>query len=656
MEKMTSLETQVGQIFISDRRLSKSFVSLLSEKVPETNAEIFSLIEVPILNPAAWVEYEKLSKALQTILRKNFRRDNTNAFENSIAQINDELAKNAAEGQTAWVGKMNGCLAVRQGDNLFVSTTGKIHAYLFRDKQLADIADSPTKANPLKTFENFAVGKVLRKDFLIFTTTQLFNYISVERLKDIIAHAPLATACQNIAEIIRNLSDESISFGTFILELGAPKEFPVENILKFSLPIEAKSLPSFKMGAFKLPPFQQYLSVITNWVKNFKAPKINLKDVSPMLLKERAKNLADIEKIKNLPRAKKFFLASACLLLLVLIVNIFVAVHVSSAKKQQAKIDGIFTDVRSKIDDANSAYIYKDKNRSIELLNQAQQELDSIDQKNVKPQSSNLDKKNQLTEEVQSLLGSIGGVRSVNATELLNFNFSADGLKAIGNKLYLIDKQGGKISPVDSQNKTIGAEFSVNGSISAINNAGEFLYYSDSQGAIYQIDNFSTSRQAGQTTSTKSLIFYGSPLKAYALNTNDNALTVTQVNSAGSQNTYFKQSSDVSNALDIAIDGSVYILFPDKIKKFTSGNEKPFSAPALTYSKNSRIYADNSWKYIYIMDPDAKKIVVIDKTGGIKAQYTSTQFDNLKDIVIDEVSKNIFILNSSKILNFQLPI
>lgn len=648
--KMNSLETQVGQIFISDKKLSKSFVSLLSEKVPETNAEIFSLVEIPILNPSAWLEYEKLAKLIQTILRKNFRKPNENAFENSIAQINDELASIAASGQTAWVGKTNALLAVRQKDSLFISTTGKIHAYLFRDKQLSDIADSPAKNNPLKTFENFAVGKVAKKDFLIFTTTQLLNYISVERLKDILNKSELGTACQSIATIIKDLADETISFGTFILELGAAKDFDGESVLKFT---SIKNTDNPKIITVSAAFFNKHTGGLLSKIKAFKKPKINFKDVNPILLANKAKQIADIEKIKALPKAKKFFLGSALVLIIVLLINLFVAIHIRSNKKLALRAQTVFTDIQTKINDANSAFIYNDKNKAMSLLNDAQRELSKVP-----PQKTFQDQKNKISSEISELQNSIGGLKTANPTEAAKLSSgSANLIKEANGIIYLINSQENTYTPFSKGN--LGQSFTISGNKPvSISNTDTAILYTDKDGAILNVDtdNHRAITEKGKLVSDKGLVFYGSPAKAYTVKPASNQILVSPVFSQNDASNYLKQSSDLSGATDIAIDGSIYILFHDHIKKFTAGNEKSFVNANLTYSDNSKIYANNSWKYIYILDPGLKKVVILDKLGSIKAQYTSDKFSDLKDMVIDESAKTIYLLNGNSLLQFQISI
>ncbi len=654
---MSALETQVGQIFISDKRLSKSFVSLLSEKVPETNAEIYSLIELPVAGAAAWNEYERLSKLIQTIFRKNFRSENSNSFENSIAQINDELAKLAASGQTSWVGKLNACLAVRQNSDLYVATSGKIHAFLLRERQLSDIADSPAKPNPLKTFENFALGKVIKKDFLIFSTTQLFNYISIERFKDIISSASLAAACQTIAEIIKNLADNSIAFGTFILELGATSEFSGEQIINLSPIRENTSLKKF--GDVTSTGFIMAVNGSKKIISKLRS--INLRDVDlnnfrPVNIRnrvsEKARQFSEMKRIKELPRAKKFFLFSSIIFGIILIVNIFVAIHVHNKNSANTKYSLMLDDVQSKLN--QSAFAYSDQSKALSLLADAKTELASIPDKGFKEQ------KDKLSSQIIELQNNIGGLKTIDPKELTTYkeaNF--DRIRFNNGSLWLINSSGNSMIQYDLKNKTFGSVFSISNSTqNASTSFEQNLYYSNKDGDLFLIDqtNKASIQQAGRLASnTTGLVLYGSPAKAYALDKANNAISSVTVDAQAPATNYFKQSVNLSDAQDLAIDGSVYILTKTSVLKFTSGLQKPFSASGLSFSDNSKILASKAWNYVYVLDSGNHKVIVYDKTGKLKAQYDSSKFNDLKDFAVDDSGKNAYILNDQTVYQISVP-
>ncbi len=650
---MSALETQVGQIFISDKKLSKSFVSLLSEKVPETQAEIFSLVEIHGVSKGTWEEYENLAKTLQAIIRKNFRRDNGNAFENSIAQINEHLSRLAESGLTAWIGKFNACLAVRQDEQLYVATSGKIHAYLFRDKQLTDIADASETAHALKTFANFAAGKVARKDLIIFTTTQLFNYLSIERLKEILLRLPLAEACRSIAEIIRNNADQTIPFGTFVLQLGEGKDFSGESTINFSNSIEAKTIGNIA-GAFAVN------------AKNISAGGYRLlKDnLGDRLSKENLRNYwqsfqeikekINPQRFRELPKAKKFFFVCALLFALLLIINLGVAVHARSVRKLAESFNQTFDDARIKINDANSAYIYGDKNKASEILAAAASELSGL-QKNIQFEQ----KKNELINQVSALQNAINGLKTVSLNELADFkNDSLQNLKLSANKIYAFNAGTRLFAGYNLSTKKSENPFNLNvASIAALNSVDGKIYFLDDDGSAYYLNSDSNQNEklAGKiSVKPDAAAFYGSPIKIYALYRNQNAILTSPLESSAEPGAYLKESANLSNAMDLSIDGSLYLLLPDKILKFTSGLGKAFNNSGINYGPNSKIITALNFQNIYVLDSAQKRIIIMDKRGAVKAQLTAGQFQNIKDFAVDESKKIIYILSGTKLFSFGL--
>ncbi|MBU6447317.1 hypothetical protein KGQ24_00560 [Patescibacteria group bacterium] len=644
---MADLETQVGQIFISDKKLSKSFISLLSEKVPETSAEIFSLVEISILNPAAWSEYEQIAKTLQTIMRRNFRKENPNSFENSVAQANDYLSKSASEGQTSWIGKLNACLAVRQNDDLCIATCGKIHAYLFRDKQLADISDSPKKQNPLKIFENFAVGKIARKDMLIFTTTQLFNYISIERLKEILSRQSLPEACQSIADIIKQLADQTIPFGTFILELGTANDFSSQNpVISFTDTIRSKRSPAAilqtaseiakKTGAVSAASWQQI-------------KRIDFKKVHPRNLKN-IRSILDFSRWKALPLAKKFFLGAAAVFVLLLIINIFVAIHVSRKHKTEARAQQIFADITGKINDANTAYIYNDKTTAITELNQAKEELANL------PAGKEFEQqKTAVQNQIQDALNTIGGLKTVNADLLAEYeNGDVNRVFFANNKIYIANVQANLFVPYDSQAKKLDQEFTLQSPVAVSMNVNDGqAFYTDKDGYSYQIDlnTHTVIRQAAKLDLAPDAVqYYGSPNKVYGLLKSQNSIQVAVLSKTDLPVNYFKQNVDLSGVYDFAIDGSLYLLESNGIEKFTSGVQKPFNASGLDIAPGSKIFTGYKYQYIYVMETGQNRIMIFDKNGNLKTQYTSPQFSNLKDFYVPADEKSAYVLDGKKLL------
>ncbi len=645
---MAHIETQIGQIYISDKKLSKSFVSLFSEKVLETDSEIYMLLEIPVTRASSENQYEKIPIMLANSLRRSFRKSNNNAFENAIAYINDDLARLAADGQTAWVGKLSACIAVRQNENLYVSATGKMHAYLFRNNQVTSIAESSNNGNPLKTFENFALGKISKKDKVVFSTTQLFNYLSIERFRDLLQQMPLADACAAIADQIKDQADHSIAFGTLILDFSNT----VKNtagaepaIVQTNPPNERPTRAAAMFSALNLKGFAPKSSF--SKLKN----KIHIQSLTIPKVSFRAINLSEFKNYKELPRIKKFFLFSAAAFLVVLLVSIVALAHANKVKKANTAYNNQLIDVQNKINDANTAYIYKDMTKALALIQAAKNELNSL------PRNPDFEtQKSKLAKEINDLSDSLNHVQKSSASELVTYTgASIDQIKSSGNYLYLVNNSSGLIVPYNLKTKALEQDFTIQ--TAKIVKIADDLTIEDNQGNLYKLDpsNKTAAKQNGHlAANTIGLVTYGSPVKAFTIDKSHNQIINAQLDTAGDPGNYLKQNENLGNSLDLAVDGAIYILNKDNVKKFVSGTEKPFANNGFSLGDGAEIYTNKNFNNIYLLDPASKKIIVLDKKGNLKNQYSSDKFTNPRDFIVDEPNRIIYILNEQTVLTIHL--
>jgi hypothetical protein len=651
MEKMANLETQVGQIHFNNKRLSKSFVSLFSEKMAESEAELYILWEVPVLNHAAWPEHEKMAALIESILKRNFKRPNPNSFENSIAQINDNLAKLAQEGHTSWVGKLNACLAVRQDHELYVATTGKIHAYLLRDGQLADIGDNDAKSTPLKAFTNFALGKVKKKDYIIFSTNQLFNYVSLERFKDLLLDMPLSAASHNIAEIIRELQDETISFGAIIVELGTNQDLIQNNITKFTEMMDQRSYKEKALAV--LSQGKDLAADGLSVIKEIKLPKkesLKLESLNgwknKLLEISHLRKRSNWSKLKDLPRAKKFFLATAVIFFLLLIINVTFASKNGQKKAELENYRNQYSQIEQKLIQTNTMLILNDQDKAIVAINEARAGLNSIPvKKELQEERQNIE--TQLVE----LERNVGKVVDAEVSTVLTLSDKeVDRIVQSDGNFYLFNRVIGKVYPLSGDR--LGTETNTNLTdlkyVSADENG---LAFTDKSNSLYSLEygNPVPARESNLTSNNVGLVLYGNPTRAYTIDQQGGQVTYLTLGGSASFANYLKQTTDLGSALDLSIDGSVYVLHSNKIQKFLSGTEQAFANPGFSYSKQSRIYSDQT--NIYVMDPDLKRILVFDKNGGLKAQLSSSNFTELRDMAPAGDGQRIYLLNGSSLLS-----
>jgi hypothetical protein len=131
---------------------------------------------------------------------------------------------------------------------------------------------------------------------------------------------------------------------------------------------------------------------------------------------------------------------------------------------------------------------------------------------------------------------------------------------------------------------------------------------------------------------------------------------------------YFADPStvDLSNAVDMAIDGHIYILYQHgEIKKFLGGEPALFQITGLDVPLNNptAIYTapDEQAQYLYVADAGNQRIVQLTKDGQFIRQLKPRLedegvFNDLKSIYVDELSEKMFVLNGSSLYAPNIPL
>ncbi len=113
---------------------------------------------------------------------------------------------------------------------------------------------------------------------------------------------------------------------------------------------------------------------------------------------------------------------------------------------------------------------------------------------------------------------------------------------------------------------------------------------------------------------------------------------------------------DLAGAVDMAIDGSVYVLYADgTVRKFEGGTAVDFKMSDLDrpLSRPSAIFAapDDVARYIYIADAGNRRVVQLNKDGHFVRQFkprdeNAVDFDTLQSIFVDELTGKLYFLTS----------
>lgn len=121
---------------------------------------------------------------------------------------------------------------------------------------------------------------------------------------------------------------------------------------------------------------------------------------------------------------------------------------------------------------------------------------------------------------------------------------------------------------------------------------------------------------------------------------------------------YIVDSVEIGGALDMAVNGSVYILLADgTIMKFIDGRKVPF--PMISLDKPLRfptsIFVDSNdpGAFVYATDFGNRRVVQFDQNGAFIRQFKSSNpsaLSQLMDIFVDERAGRFYILDGNRLL------
>lgn len=108
-------------------------------------------------------------------------------------------------------------------------------------------------------------------------------------------------------------------------------------------------------------------------------------------------------------------------------------------------------------------------------------------------------------------------------------------------------------------------------------------------------------------------------------------------------------------AVDLVVDGDVYILHAEgRLTKLTSGVSVPFTLetvdPPLQRASKLKLVGDA----LYVLDPAQRRVVVWGKDGAFRTQFLTPTLDDLKDFVVLEKEKKLYLLSGSAVWGIPL--
>jgi hypothetical protein len=120
--------------------------------------------------------------------------------------------------------------------------------------------------------------------------------------------------------------------------------------------------------------------------------------------------------------------------------------------------------------------------------------------------------------------------------------------------------------------------------------------------------------------------------------------------------------ADLTNAVDVAIDGDVYVLVLDgQVWRFRLGKPVPFPRTDLDkpMPNPAAIFTSEAAQSVYVVDAANKRIVQFSKEGAFQRQFRYAgfdgAFDRLKNVFVDEQRSVMYITSGDKLYLARIP-
>jgi hypothetical protein len=121
--------------------------------------------------------------------------------------------------------------------------------------------------------------------------------------------------------------------------------------------------------------------------------------------------------------------------------------------------------------------------------------------------------------------------------------------------------------------------------------------------------------------------------------------------------------TDLAGAVDMAIDGYIYVLFADgKLIKFDGGKLAPFPQSDLDVPLRSprAIFTSIAAKSVYVADTGNQRVVEFSKEGEMLRQFRPADqqkeaFADLRGLFVDEAEKKLYVTSGRKLYLVSLP-
>ncbi|MEK7482687.1 MAG: hypothetical protein AAB620_02785 [Patescibacteria group bacterium] len=621
-------------------------------------------------------------------------RSSAFALREALKSANKFLAELVREGNVDWLGNLNcALLSVKQtiandkASFVFNFTkVGKIKILLVRGKTMVEIGQeleiTDMEPYPLKVFFNTASGKLKENDRLIVASDDFMaeNQVMAVKIGSLSSFEP-----SRLRDVFLTAGKEPQELAGLCFTLALTKENLDATALTYQKKQErfpkAKSFAANFYNFVKKPLFKNFAGKI-NIIKNLdkKIEDIQKTEVKkPLAMGVKAIIRSWVNPIKNLRKLKisRIRPALSILLLAVILISGFFVFRADKNKAISSAGDVLQT-AKNKIGQAENFLVLGEDEKANQLL----QEAWKIVAPETKKGAILAKEAGILKQDIENKLVPLNKMEIVENPDIF-YELKTGQTKLVPQRLFLLDSElyfsnpaadslfqinvNAKESKVMAEPKKFSLAGAFKGGLVVLTRQAAddvFLTVFNGEGWLPQkiktvSPSFGFDAMSVFTGADNSVAAYildcqtGQVVKYAYLGNNNWAGPRVWLDKA--PNHFCPEKTPQDGAL--AADGSLWFLRRDNgVERYYAGYSQDAYAPVIFpfLEKPTKIWTSSKHSYLYILEPDKDRLVLLDKKGRLIKQYFSQKFDNLLDFAVSADTKTIWLLNGSTV--FKLAI
>jgi len=546
-------------------------------------------------------------------------------LQNAVKKVSDEFGQSWGEVEIAAVALVS--------DVVYSVVGGGAQVAIFRNGMLAKILES-SKEEVIS-----ASGYPQAEDLLILGTKAFFDSLAAGVLKAALQGKDPAAAVEQLAPVVHSKQDTGNLGATIIVfkETEGTQVTPVQEISEEKAPLQEK------------PQLSSYLRKGLSFIQNFVSKK----------LPERRIYVRPGETEEEVPQKRKTMVTVGAILVVLLVVSIGFGIRAKNVREQKGRYEERLTQAEHEFDESLSLASLNPE-RARELFANSKGAAEALLGEGIKDKRLDL-----LSQKLSENQGNILGEYKVDPELFVDLSLQVSGFEgqevaSSGKTIFVLDKKGKRIISVDFGTK----KTQVASGPDQIGEAQSLAAYED-RVFILTPDGVS---EVGKTKSQVIDKSWDGEVLVYAYA--GNLYLIDKVGStiwrypgtgeafASKQNWLAPGTKvDLSQVKSVTIDGTIFLLSSSgKLSKFSLGNPTGFTPQGVfpELSTPDAIYTNEELKYVYVLERSGKRVVVLEKDGKYKAQYTSDKIGEAQDLAVSEKEGKIVILTGGKLLSIKI--